>query len=55
MKLTIFLPHEVVALKEATCPKCSRRMIHGSNTLCIRCEQKVNAIMRDQFKGERII
>ncbi len=52
---TEFSPVEVVTLKEAHCPKCSEPMIKGSNTLCVRCEQKVDAIMRDQFNGERYI
>ncbi len=59
MKPTTFNQVEVVTLKESHCPKCNRRMIKGSNTLCVRCEQAENAksdlIEQNIHKGNRLL
>ncbi len=58
MKPTEFSPVEVI-LTRAHCPKCNRRMIQGSNTMCVRCEQadhaKSDAIEQNIHKGNRLL
>ncbi len=58
MKPTTFNPVEVI-LTRAHCPKCNRRMIKGSNTMCVRCEQAMNAtsdaIEQNIHKGNRLL